>query len=440
MNNNHGIISEPIKRSETILEIEGGHPLHGDVYIKGAKNAMLPLLPLTLLTDETVEFSNIPLLSDMVTMRDLLKILGADIIQHDDTMRLTTSRILSYEAPYELVSKMRASIIVMGPLLARCGTAKISLPGGCAIGARSIDLHLKAFEQMGVNIILEGGYVHARAQKGLKGAEIYLDFPSVGATENIMGAAVLAHGTTIIHHPAKEPEIIDMANCLNSMGAKITGAGTDTIIIDGVTKLHTVKHHIIADRLEAASYAIAAAVSGGAITLHNLHNDIFKDIAAYFDQAGIQVTMKNQDNHISAHIKMADSGLKPTNITTAPFPGFPTDMQAQWMAMSLFADGETKIHETIFENRFMHVNELRRMGADIKLDNHKATVMGNSYLTGCELMATDIRASFGLIIAALKATKITTIHRLHHCERGYEKIYEKLLAIGANINLSQKAI
>ena len=407
--------------------IKGGKPLTGTVNISGAKNSALKLMCAALLTPEKVTLNNVPELADIKSMAHLLEHMGVKIGAHENNiMQLDASNITDLTAPYDLVSKMRASIIVLGPMLARFGKAKVSLPGGCAIGTRPVDLHLKALEQMGAHIEIENGYVIASAKK-LKGTEIFFEKVSVGATENILMAATLAEGITILQNPAREPEIIDLANMLISMGAKIEGAGTKTIRITGVEKLHGTTHTTIADRIEAGSFIVAAAITGGDIFLPGIDPEILGASWFKLKEAGTDLSTEN------GGIRARAGSIKATNVITAPFPGFATDMQAQFMTLMCLAKGTSTIEEVIFENRFMHVPELSRMGADIKITGHTALVTGVEKLTGAEVMATDLRASFSLVIAALAATGETKINRVYHIDRGYEKVEEKLRSLGANI-------
>lgn len=409
------------------IRVMGGNPLKGEITISGAKNAALPLLATVLLTDQEVTFHNVPDLADIHSMMELLSHLGVEISGEFPSISFRAQNLASDEAPYEIVRKMRASILVMGPLVARYGAAKVSLPGGCAIGTRPVDLHLSGLEKMGAQIHLEAGYVHARAPQGLHGAEISMPVVSVGATENIMMAATLAKGVTRILNAAQEPEIIDIAKCLNAMGAKITGEGTATLEIEGVDTLHGATHTVIPDRIETGTYAMLAAMTRGDITLKNTSlslistvTSLLRDVGAHFveDQSGIHASFGN---------------FCGKDVITEPFPGFPTDLQAQFMALMTTASGASMITETIFENRFMHVPELCRMGANITVHGKSALVRGGAMLKGAPVMATDIRASVSLIMAGLVAEGETVIHRVYHLDRGYEKIENKLQACGAII-------
>lgn len=410
--------------------INGGKPLNGSVKISGAKNSALKLLCAALLTEEKITLHNVPELDDITSMVRLLAHLGIKFGTDADAMTLQADNIKDLTAPYDLVKLMRASIIVLGPMLARFGEAKVSLPGGCAIGARPVDLHLKALEQMGASIEIEDGYVIAKCSgenKRLQGAHIKFEKVSVGATENLLMAATLAEGETILENAACEPEISDIANCLVKMGAKIEGTGTSTLTIQGVEKMHGCEHEVIADRIEAGSFIIAAAMTGGKIELENVNKDIFGEVYDKLLEAGINIE-ENGKNLIASSNK-----LLATNITTKPFPGFATDMQAQFVALMCLANGESTIKETIFENRFMHVPELQRMGANIAIDGNIAKVTGIENLKPAEVMATDLRASFSLVLAALAAKGQTKINRVYHIDRGYEKVEEKLRALGADI-------
>jgi UDP-N-acetylglucosamine 1-carboxyvinyltransferase len=423
------------------LLIKGGKKLHGTVEIAGAKNATLPLMVASILTDEKLILRNVPHVSDISTMANLLANLGIEISfdgfdpdfgNQGRVMVLDAKEISNPIAPYELVRKMRASIFILGPLLARTGKAKVSLPGGCAIGTRPVDLHLKAMEKLGAKIEISGGYVEASVDGRLRGAEINFEKVSVGATENAMMAASLAEGETVINNAACEPEIIDLAKCLNSMGAKVSGAGTSQIKIQGVEKLHGTRHKIICDRIEAGTYAIAAGITGGSIRLKGVEMWTLGGFKEELEKAGLQITKISDDE---VEVKRSQDFIRPTNISTHPFPGFPTDMQAQFMSLMAVASGTSTIEENIFENRFMHVSELARMGANIELHGHLAVVHGTKKLTGAEVMATDLRASVCLVLAALVAEGETTINRLYHLERGYERLAEKLINCGAEIKI-----
>ena len=408
------------------LIIRGGRKLKGEVKISGAKNAALPLMAATLLTEEKNSFSNIPQLRDIRTFAELMRKLGVEI-KGKSTLQIDASRLNSYEAPYELVKTMRASVLVLGPLVARMGKARVSLPGGCAIGPRPVDLHLKALESMGVKIKLERGYIVAECKK-LKGAKIYCDVSTVTGTENIMLAATLAKGTTVIENAAKEPEVEELARVLNIMGAKIEGAGSDVITIEGVKKLKSINHTIIPDRIEAGTYMIAAGITQGDITLLNCNLNHLNALIEKLEAIGLEVKNVKRGLRVIGH-----SPLKNTDVKTLPYPGFPTDMQAQIMTLLCLANGSSIISETIFEDRFMHVGELKRMGADIRLERNSAVVNGVKKLNGAPVMATDLRASASLVLAGLAARGITEVSRIYHLDRGYELMEEKLSRLGANI-------
>ncbi len=419
------------------IRITGGVPLKGQIEIGGAKNAALPLMAASLLTEDTITLTNVPHLTDITTMANLLVHLGVEF-SLDGTakdnghtgrvLRLTAGNVTSTAAPYDIVRKMRASVVVLGPLLTRFGTAEVSLPGGCAIGTRPIDLHLSALEQMGAEITLEHGYVKATAPQGLKGAEITFPKVSVGATENLLMAASLAEGTTILKNAAREPEVSDLAHCLVAMGADITGIGEDTITITGVKQLKGVEYTVIPDRIEAGTFAIAAAITGGDIELLGVNTDIMESTLVALEKTGATITKKD------TRLRVTGNGpIKPLDLTTAPYPGFATDMQAQMMALLCLAEGTSHITETIFENRFMHVPELMRMGAHIDIDGNTATIHGIENFADAEVMATDLRASVSLVLAALASPGRTIINRVYHIDRGYERVEEKLAACGANI-------
>jgi UDP-N-acetylglucosamine 1-carboxyvinyltransferase len=414
------------------LVITGGNPLVGRVAISGAKNAALPLMAASLLTDEPVTFTRMPMVADVRTLAKILSQFGASVAfdAANHTLTLHTPAITSDQAPYDLVRTMRASFFVMGPLLARHGTAKISLPGGCAIGTRPVDLHIHALEALGAEVTLEEGYVRAVAPNGLTGAEITFEKVSVGATENAMMAATLAQGKTRLCNAAREPEIADLAACLNAMGAKITGIGTDCIEIEGVARLHGATHEVVADRIEAGSFAVAAAITAGDVLLEGVKPQLLGAVFEKLEEAGAEVIEEADGVRVKRN---AATPLTAVDVSTAPFPAFPTDMQAQFMALLTVAEGASIIRENIFENRFMHVPELARMGADIAVDGHSAVVRGVKQLTSADVMATDLRASFSLVIAALAAKGTTTIHRIYHLDRGYERLEEKLGALGGRI-------
>ena len=409
--------------------IRGGKALSGHVKISGAKNAALPILCSSLLADGEHIFRNVPELRDISTTAALLRHLNVGASIEGSVVRLNVQPATSREAPYELVKQMRASVLVLEPLVARYGEAIVSLPGGCAIGARPIDQHLKGLEAMGATIALERGYVHARVPSGrLRGAEIYLDIPTVTGTENLMCAAVLARGRTTLVNAAREPEVEELALVLNKMGADVRGAGTDVIEIDGVEGLHPIDHAIIADRIEAGTYMVAAAVTGGNVLVEGLSLDHLEAVAAKMRRAGVVVEREGTGVRV-----VGKPPFRPVDITTAPHPGFPTDMQAQLMVMQCFARGQSVITETVFENRFMHVPELNRMGARIDIHGRSATVHGIETLEGTSVMATDLRASASLVIAGLVAGGETEVLRVYHIDRGYERIEEKLAALGADV-------
>jgi UDP-N-acetylglucosamine 1-carboxyvinyltransferase len=414
------------------LLIEGGAPLAGTVAISGAKNAALPLIAATLLTDETVELGNVPELADVTSMLRLVQRLGTAatfLPGAPGRIALRTARLLGTTAPYDLVRKMRASVLVLGPLLARGGEARVSLPGGCAIGTRPIDLHLMGLERMGAAIELDAGYVQASAPGGLAGARIEFPQPSVGATENLMMAAALARGATLIVGAAREPEIVDLALLLGSMGARIEGAGTSYVTIEGVDRLTGAVHSIMPDRIEAGTYAIAAAITGGRVTVHNGRVDLLGGAVEKLAEAGL--VLEPEDGGFTA--ALGPDGLRGVDVMTRPYPGFATDLQAQFMALMSVGQGASMITETIFENRFMHVPELTRMGARITVHGGSALVRGVDRLKGAPVMATDLRASVSLVLAALAARGETEINRIYHLDRGYEHLEQKLVGLGARI-------
>lgn len=408
-------------------------PLHGEVYISGAKNAVLPLMAAALLAEDECVIRDVPMLRDVAFMKEILISHGAKVTElEENVLAIKTEDIISTEAKFELVNKMRASILIMGPLLARKGRAKIPLPGGCAIGARPIDLHLKGLEALGAIITVNNdeGYVEAAAgPQGLIGDTIYLDFPSVGATENIMMAAVLAHGITYLENAAEEPEIVDLANFLNKMGAKIKGAGTDTIKIEGVDKLHGARHTVIPDRIEAGTFMLAAAITRGSLHICNVLPDHLKPMIAKLRECGVRIEVGDEDMIVRGDLGPHTS----TDIKTLPYPGFPTDIQSPFMTYLTTVDGASTVIETVFENRFMHVAQLNKMGAGIETAGNKALIRGNAKLRGCEVMATDLRAGAALVLAALAAEGETEISEIYHIERGYEKFIEKFEKIGAVI-------
>lgn len=413
------------------LIISGGQRLEGSVKISGAKNAVLPIIAATLLGQDSPSIlEEVPALDDVNTITEVLKTLGVkvefDPLNHK--LFVDAEKIEGCEAPYELIRKMRASFLIMGPLLARCGRAKISLPGGCAIGTRPIDLHLKGFEALGAKITIGHGYIEAVVNGKLQGAKIYLDFPSVGATENILMAASMAEGQTILENPAQEPEIVDLANYLNVMGANIRGAGTNVIKITGQPKLIGKEYAIIPDRIEAGTYMVAAAMTQGDVYIENAITEHLKPVIAKLKEAGVDI-----DENIDGVRVRCSQKPRAVDIKTMPYPGFPTDMQAQFMAMLTISEGTGMVTETVFENRFMHVDELKRMGANIKIDGRTSVVRGVDKLTGCQVKATDLRAGAAMVLAGLVAEGETQIGYIHHIDRGYDNLVAKLIGLGANI-------
>ncbi|SFD25497.1 UDP-N-acetylglucosamine 1-carboxyvinyltransferase [Thiohalospira halophila DSM 15071] len=413
------------------LVITGGQPVAGEVRISGAKNAALPILAATLLTDEPTTVCNVPHLHDITTTLELLGHMGVSLVVDERlNIEVDASRLTNVRAPYQLVRTMRASILVLGPLLAHYGRAEVSLPGGCAIGSRPVDLHLEGLRAMGADIRVENGYIEATAPAdGLHGARIFLDIVSVTGTENLMMAAALARGTTILENAAREPEVEDLANCLNAMGAKVQGAGTDTLTIEGVERLHGTTYCVLPDRIETGTYLVAAAITGGRVRTKDTRPDILDAVLAKLGEAGAKVTTGED------WIELDMEGRKPRAVSlhTAPYPAFPTDMQAQFCALNAIAEGAATVTETVFENRFMHVQELQRMGADIRLEGNTAFIGGRPGLTGAPVMATDLRASASLVLAGLVAEGHTLVDRIYHIDRGYECIEEKLAALGASI-------
>ncbi|MDA9214790.1 UDP-N-acetylglucosamine 1-carboxyvinyltransferase [Planktomarina temperata] len=411
--------------------VTGGTALHGEIPIAGAKNACLTLMPATLLSEEPITLTNAPRLSDIKTMGALLESLGTEVTSMQDGKVLTMSShsLDNLTADYDIVRKMRASILVLGPMLARAGQAVVSLPGGCAIGARPVDLHLKAMEALGAQIELRDGYVHAKAPKGLKGATIEFPFVSVGATENALLAATLAKGTTVLKQAAREPEIVDLAECLIAMGAQIDGHGTSTITIAGVDRLHGATHPVVTDRIELGTYMLAPAITGGEVECLGGKIELLAAFCEKLDEAGISVEQTQR----GLKVKRTNADIKAINVTTEPFPGFPTDLQAQMMALLCTAKGTSVLEEKIFENRFMHAPELSRMGAQIEVNGGMATVTGVERLKGAPVMATDLRASVSLILAGLAAEGETLVNRVYHLDRGYERVEEKLGNCGAKI-------
>jgi UDP-N-acetylglucosamine 1-carboxyvinyltransferase len=432
------------------MRIVGGKPIRGKIHISGAKNAALPLLAAGLLTDEMLTLGNVPHLADIATMANLLGQLGVGLSLNGHQKLTPTGRVMEikaakldgFTAPYDLVRKMRASILVLGPLLARCGEAKVSLPGGCAIGARPVDLHIAALQRLGAEIALDNGYIHARAPKGLVGAEVIFPTVTVTGTENVMMAAVLAKGDTTIVNAAREPEVVDLAACLVAMGARIEGVGSDRLRITGQSKLHGARHDVVADRIETGTFAMAAAITNGDVELIGARLDHLSSVARVMEEAGVKLEPTAEGlrvyraNPASGH---GAGSLHGVDAMTEPYPGFPTDLQAQFMALMCVADGASMITETIFENRFMHVPELRRMGANITVHNASAMVRGVESLTGAPVMATDLRASVSLALAGLAAKGETILNRIYHLDRGYERLEEKLAACGAAIERVRSA-
>ncbi|MDJ0841041.1 MAG: UDP-N-acetylglucosamine 1-carboxyvinyltransferase [Acidobacteriota bacterium] len=407
--------------------IEGNGPLNGTVNVSGAKNAALPLLAASILTEDHLELGNLPRVQDVATMCALLERIGMGVQRTEDNAVLSGSSLHSHIAPYDLVKTMRASILVLGPMLARMGIARVSLPGGCAIGARPVDLHLKALERMGAEIIQETGYIEARAAR-LKGAPITFDKVTVTGTENIMMAATLAQGVTVLHNAALEPEVVDLADCLNAMGARIKGQGTSTIVIEGVERLHGATHETMPDRIEAGTWLCAAAITQGHVTVNRMQPEHLTAVLQTLAAAGVPMSVGCNCVEVRPH-----HGLHARDIVTQPYPNFPTDMQAQMTALMTQASGVSQITETIFENRFMHAAELARMGAQIQVNGRTARVTGGTELTGAKVMATDLRASASLVLAALAAEGSTTINRIYHLDRGYADLETKLQALGGNI-------
>jgi UDP-N-acetylglucosamine 1-carboxyvinyltransferase len=422
------------------ISITGGQPLHGTIQISGAKNAALPLMIASLLTRDTLILDNVPRLADVSLLQRILNNHGVDVMLNGkrpgdtayqgQTLHLSASGIVDTTAPYEMVSKMRASFWVIGPLLARMGEAKVSLPGGCAIGTRPVDLHIQALRNLGAEVEVDAGYVIARAPEGLRGGEIVFPKVTVGGTHTALMAASLARGTTVIENAAREPEIGDVADCLNKMGARVNGAGTARIVIEGVGHLHGARHSVLPDRIETGTFAIAVAMTGGDVMLEGARTELLQAPLDVLTQVGAQIAATNAGIRIARN----GAGILPVDVTTEPFPGFPTDLQAQFMALMTRAKGPSRITETIFENRFMHVQELARLGARIQLDGETATVDGNSRLKGAPVMATDLRASVSLVIAALAAEGETMVNRVYHLDRGFERLEDKLSACGAQIS------
>jgi UDP-N-acetylglucosamine 1-carboxyvinyltransferase len=409
------------------LVVQGGIPLRGEVRISGAKNAALPIMCASLLTSDVLQLSNMPDLHDIATMRKLLEQMGVKAAAQGDEMALHGAQVDKLEAPYDMVKTMRAAVLVLGPLVARFGEARVSMPGGCAIGSRPVDIHIKGLQAMGAQIFIEHGYIHAQAKR-LKGARILFDIVSVTSTENLMMAAALAEGVTVLENAAREPEVVDLAHCLIAMGAKIEGAGSHTIVITGVDRLHGAAHRIMPDRIESGTFLVAAAATGGSIVLRDTRADILDSVLEKLTEAGARIRSDGE----SIHLDMTGRP-RSVNVRTAPYPAFPTDMQAQFMALNVIADGSAMVVETIFENRFMHVQELRRLGARIDVEGNTALVHGVDHLEGATVMATDLRASACLVIAGLVAQDETVIDRIYHLDRGYEHIEIKLSQLGANI-------
>lgn len=409
------------------LVVQGGIPLRGEVRISGAKNAALPIMCASLLTSDVLQLSNMPDLHDIATMRKLLEQMGVKVAVQGDEMALHGAQVDKLEAPYDMVKTMRAAVLVLGPLVARFGEARVSMPGGCAIGSRPVDIHIKGLQAMGAQIFIEHGYIHAQAKR-LKGARILFDIVSVTSTENLMMAAALAEGVTVLENAAREPEVVDLAHCLIAMGAKIEGAGSHTIVITGVDKLHGAAHRIMPDRIESGTFLVAAAATGGSIVLRDTRADILDAVLEKLTEAGACIRSDSEGIHL-------DMTRRPrsVNVRTAPYPAFPTDMQAQFMALNVIADSSAMVVETIFENRLMHVQELRRLGARIDVEGNTALVHGVDHLEGATVMATDLRASACLVIAGLVAQGETVIDRIYHLDRGYEHIEIKLSQLGANI-------
>ena len=426
------------------IRIIGGRPLAGTIEVSGAKNAALPLMAASLLSDETLTLSNLPHVSDIVTLANLLVHHGVEIRMEGAAangghvgrvLALRAAKITNTTADYELVRRMRASVMVLGPLLARCGHARVSLPGGCAIGSRPVNIHLEGLAKMGAEIDLRDGYIEASAPRGLRGAAFMFPSISVGATENLLMAATLAEGETVLSNAAREPEVGDLARCLLAMGADISGIGSDTLRIRGVGRLHGANHHVVPDRIETGTYAVAAAITGGDVELVGARMDLIESTAAMLAEAGVDVAETNRGLRVACR----NGGVGAVDVSTEPYPGFPTDMQAQMMALMTTAAGASMITETIFENRFMHVPELRRMGADISVQGASAVIRGVARLKGAPVMATDLRASVSLVLAGLAAEGETMVHRVYHLDRGYERLEEKFAACGADIERIEDA-
>lgn len=412
------------------LIVKGGKALHGNVKISGAKNAALPIMAAALLADGKVLLQNVPHLHDVTTMLEVLGLMGVSLLVDENmAVEIDSSTINNYRAPYELVKTMRASVLVLGPLLGRFGHAEVSLPGGCAIGSRPVNLHIDGLRAMGADISIENGYIHAQSQGRLSGAVVHFDQVTVTGTENLMMAAALAEGTTKLHNAAREPEIADLANFLNTLGAKITGAGTDIITIEGVESLGGGTHHILPDRIEAGTFLVAGAMTHGDITLQDVRPETLEIVLSKLEQAGADITLGEDWIRLNMHGKRP----KAVDMVTAPYPAFATDMQAQWVALNSVAEGHATVVENVFESRFMHIYELQRMNADLKLDGNMVTSHGREHLSGAEVMATDLRASASLVLAGLVADGETTVARIYHIDRGYACIEEKLMGLGADI-------
>jgi UDP-N-acetylglucosamine 1-carboxyvinyltransferase len=412
--------------------IEGGYRLVGEVPVSGAKNAALPLFAASLLVEDWITLRNVPALADIRTISRLLRMMGVKTEGDSGTVRLNASGVHSFEAPYNLVKTMRASVLVLGPLVAKWKRARVSLPGGCAIGARPINLHLKGLEAMGAKVELNHGYVEASADR-LKGAEIYFDISTVTGTENLMMAAALAEGRTVLKNAAREPEVVELGQALKKMGAKIEGVGTDVVVIDGVKELHPIEYAIIPDRIEAGTFMVAAGITQGNVKLLNCHIGHMEAVVAKLKEAGLEIFPEGDGVKVIGPVN-----IKPVDVKTLPYPGFPTDMQAQIMSLLCLAGGLSVITETVFENRFMHVSEMQRMGADIRIEGKNAIVQGLAHLTGAPVMATDLRASASLVLAGLAAEGTTEVTRIYHLDRGYEKLDQKLTKLGGKIRRAQE--
>jgi len=412
--------------------IEGGYRLVGEVPVSGAKNAALPLFAASLLVEDWITLRNVPALADIRTISRLLRMMGVKTEGESGTVRVSASGVHSFEAPYNMVKTMRAPVLVLGPLVAKWKRARVSLPGGCAIGARPINLHLKGLEGMGAKVELKHGYVEASADR-LKGAEIYFDISTVTGTENIMMAAALAEGRTVLKNAAREPEVVELGQALKKMGAKIEGVGTDVVVIEGVKELRPIEHTIIPDRIEAGTFMVAAGITQGNVKLQNCHIGHLEAVVAKLKEAGLEIFPEGDGVKVIGPVN-----IKPVDVKTLPYPGFPTDMQAQIMALLCLAGGLSVITETVFENRFMHVSEMRRMGADIRIEGKNAIVRGLANLTGAPVMATDLRASASLVLAGLAAEGTTEVSRIYHLDRGYEKLDQKLNKLGAKIRRVQE--